>query len=244
MKLFDRIFGRKVRSEILEYNETPDNDPINHEEYNSDEAGYRYMDSGQYRMITTYRKNSDKNGSYPHSVDFFKRSIRCVENILSSDDRIVSKNLDKNLSLMDSIKMFEDSVYRLHIDDSIIYGEGFDQPIISDISGNYENIPARVFGDYFKYVNTVKITRKYINILVGLSAGFYCFVLRILDVPIKDIDNLIFCNKSQFNKIKELSSTENWSKLDEVLKEKYPMARLGSLGNEESMDYSYFNGWR
>ena len=140
--------------------------------------------------------------------------------------------------------MFEDSVYKLKIDDSIVYGEGLDQPIISDISGNYENIPARVFGDYFKYVNTVKITRKYIDGLVGLSAGFYCFMLRILDVPTKYIDNLIFCNKSQFNRIKELSSTGDWSKLDEVLKEKYPTTRLVSLGNEESMDYSYFKGWR
>ena len=243
MKLFDRIFGRKSSQKDLS-KDIVENDSIDHEEDNSDVVGYKYMDSIDYRMLSMYRKNSEESGSYPHFVDFFKRSIRCVENILGLDDKEVSNNLNKKLSLIESIKMFEDSVYKLKIDDSIVYGEGLDQPIISDISGNYENIPARVFGDYFKYVNTVKITRKYIDGLVGLSTGFYCFMLRILDVPTKDIDNLIFCNKSQFNKIKELSPTEDWSKLDEVLKEKYPMTRLRSLGNEESMDYSYFKGWR
>lgn len=77
MKLFDRIFGRKSNQKFLS-NETYYNDSISHEEHKSDEYGYRYMDSGEYGMIVTYRKNSEESGSYPHFVDFFKRSIRCV----------------------------------------------------------------------------------------------------------------------------------------------------------------------
>ena len=220
MKLFDRIFGRK-----------------------SDQKD-KYMDSCDYEMINLFKKNGEKNGSYPHCVDFFKRSIRCVENILGSDDKLVSKNLDKSLSLMDAIKMFEDSLYKLKIDDSIIYGKGLDQPIISDISEDFSDIPTNVFGRYFMYVNTIKLDKKYVDNLAGRSSGLYCLISRILAIPTKDIDNFIFCNKSQFNIMKELSTPEDRFHLDEVLKENYPMTRLESLGNEESVDYSYFGDWR
>jgi hypothetical protein len=126
MKLFDRIFGRKSSQKDLSKG-IVENDLTSPE--NSSVVGYKYMDSIDYEMLSMYRKNSEESGSYPHFVDFFKRSIRCVENILGSDDKEVSNNLNKKLSLIESIKMFEDSVYKLKIDDSIVYGEGLDQPL-------------------------------------------------------------------------------------------------------------------
>ena len=242
MKLFDRIFGRKSSQKDLS-KEIVENDSMDHEEDNNDVVGYKYMDSCAYKMINLFNKNSEKNGSYPHFVGFFKRSIRCVENILGSDDKLVSKNLDKSLSLMDSIKMFEDSLYKLKIDDSIIYGKGLDQPVISDILEDYSDIPTNTFGGYFMYVSTIRLDRKYVDNISGRSSGLYCLISRILDIPTKDIDNFIFCNKSQFNRMKELSTPEDLFHLDEVLKENYPMTRLESLGNEEIVDNSYFGDW-
>jgi hypothetical protein len=242
MKLFDRIFGRKSSQKDLS-KEIIDNANTDLKEEDSDVVGYKYMDSCAYKMINLFNKNSEKNGSYSHCVDFFKRSIRCVENIIGSDDKLVSKNLDKSLSLMDAIKMFEDSLYKLKIDDSIIYGKGLDQPIISDISEDYSDIPTNVFGGYFMYVNTIRLDRKYVDNISGRSSGLYCLILRILAIPTKDIDNFIFCNKSQFNRMRELSTPEDLFHLDEVLKENYPMTRLESLGNEEIVDHSYFGDW-